>query len=119
MPARRARLADAGADEESGAARLEAVGIAERGELPPGSDERFLDGVLRQVGVSQDQPGGRIEPVDRGGRERGEGVMIAPSRPFHELPLHLDPRQPARTVWPRSEVQYGEASRRFVPSGRT
>src|SRR5262245_13690931 len=83
-----APLGEAGTDQGPAQPRLEAVGVAERRELPPGSEERLLDGVLREVGVSQDQAGGRIEPVDRGGREHGEGIVIASTRPFHELPFH-------------------------------
>ena len=44
-----ARLIDAGADEQAVEPGVEAVGVAQRGQITPGSDERVLDGVLGLV----------------------------------------------------------------------
>ena len=86
------RLIDAGTNEQPAKPGLEAIGVPERGQVTPGADERVLHGVLGLFGVPQDQPGGRVQTRDRGGCQRGEGVMIALPRPRHELSLHLDPQ---------------------------
>ena len=88
-----ARLIDAGAVQQAVEPGVEAVGTAQRGQVTPGPDERLLDGVLGLVGVAQDEPGGGIQPEDRGACQRGEGVMIAPSRSLHEFLLHHAPRR--------------------------
>ena len=88
-----ARLIDAGAVQQPVEPGVEAVGAAQRGQVTPGSDERLLDGVLGLVGVAQDEPGGGVQPEDRGACQRGEGVMIAPSRSLHEFLLHHAPRR--------------------------
>src|SRR3954449_9616712 len=88
-----ARLIDTGAVQQPVKPGVEAVGAAQRGQVTPGSDERLLDGVLGLIGVAQDEPGGGIEPEERGVRERGEGVVIASARSLHEFLLHLAPWQ--------------------------
>ena len=72
---------------------VETFGTAQRGQVTPGSDERLLDGILGLVGIAQDEPGGGVQPEDRGACQRGEGVMIAPSRSLHEFLLHHAPRR--------------------------
>ena len=84
-----ARLIDAGADEQPMEPGVEAVGIAERGQITPGADERVLDGVLGLVGIPEDEPGGAIQSGDRGACQLGEGVMIALPRSLHEVSLHV------------------------------
>ena len=93
MPPEPARLIDAGADEQPVEPGVEAIGAAQCGQVTPGSDERLLDGVLGLVGIAQDEPGGSVQPEDRGACQRGEGVMIAPSRSLHEFLLHHAPRR--------------------------
>ena len=88
-----ARLIDAGAIQQAVEPGVEAVGAAQCGQVTPGSDERLLDGVLGLVGIAQDEPGGGIQPEERGACQRGEGVMIAPSRSLHEFLLHHAPRR--------------------------
>jgi succinyl-CoA synthetase beta subunit len=108
MSPQAAHLVDAGSIEQAGQPGVEAPDIAKRRKIPPRTDERLLDGVLGLVGVTEDEPGGGVEPEDRGSCKRGEGVMIAPSRSFHEFPLHVAPRR-----WPdRMAVltEYGEAT---------
>jgi hypothetical protein len=63
--------------------------VSQRGQVAPRANERLLHCVLGEVRVVENQSCGRIHAVDRGGRKRGEGVMIALSRPFHELSLHV------------------------------
>ena len=88
-----ARLIDAGAIQQAVEPGVEAVGAAQCGQVTPGPDERLLDGVLGLVGIAQDEPGGGIQPEDRGACQHGEGVMIAPSRSLHEFLLHHAPRR--------------------------
>jgi hypothetical protein len=83
---------------------VEAVGIAQAGQVPPGPDEGVLDGVLRPVGISKDETCGRVQSIDRGACERGESVMIAPLCSFHEVSLH-DATGSGATG--RSRYQYG------------
>ena len=72
-----ARLIDAGTDEQPVEPGVEAIGVAQRGQITPGPDERVLDGVLGLFRVPEDEPGGGIQPGDRGACQLGEGVMIA------------------------------------------
>ena len=101
-----ARLIDAGADEQSVEPGVEAIRIAQRREVTPGAHERFLDGVLGLIRIAEDESSGRIQPEHRGAGKRGEGVMIASSRPLHEFSLHHAPRR-----WPGRRgglAEYGE-----------
>ena len=84
-------LVPTGVQEEAVEPGLEALEVAQRGQVPPAPDERLLDGVLRLVGVTEDEACGGIQSTDRGACQHGEGVMIAPLRPHHEIPLHAHP----------------------------
>ena len=119
-----ARLIDAGAVQQAVEPGVEAIGTAQCGQVTPGSDERLLDGVLGLVGIAQDEPGGGVQPEDRGACQRGEGVMIAPSRSLHEFLLHHAPRRRrgrrgrAHRVWrgepPRSfRIRPGDGATRY------
>src|SRR3954468_15393568 len=103
-----ARLIDAGAVEQAVEPGVEAIGIAQGRQPTPGPDEGLLDGVLRSVRVAQDEPGGGIEPEERGVRKRSEGVMIAPSRSLHEFLLHLTLGGGTTDV--AALTEYGEAT---------
>ena len=85
-----ARLIDTGADEQPMEPGVETIGAAQCGQVTPSSDERLLDGVLGLVGIAQDEPGGSVQPEERGACQRGEGVMIAPLCPFDEVSLVHD-----------------------------
>ena len=93
VPPEPARLIDTGTDEQPVEPGVETIGAAQCGQVTPGADERLLDGVLCLVGIAQDEPGGSVQPEDRGACQRGEGVMIAPSRSLHEFLLHHAPRR--------------------------
>ena len=82
------QLVDAGADEQAAKPGVEAIGVAERGQVAPGARERLLDGVLRPLWVAGDHAGDGIEARDRGGRQAREGVAIASPCPDHEIPIH-------------------------------
>ena len=81
---------DAGADEKSVDPSVEPVGVAQPRQVPPGSEQGFLDRVPRELAIPEDEPGSRVQPRDsRAGKHR-EGVMIAPLRLLDETSLvHL------------------------------
>ena len=81
---------------------FEAIGVAQRSELPPGEDERGLDRVLGQVGVAQDPERDRHAVVaDRAG-EGVEGLSVAPLSPG---PRALGaPDSPSYTVHPEGRI---------------
>jgi hypothetical protein len=112
----RPELIAAGVEEESVEPRVEAIGVAKARQVPPASDERLLDGVLRAVLVLQDESSRGVQPADRGTCQHGEGVMIASPSPLHEVSLHVALGF-ARPVWSRLESIGGQA-RRIVPYSR-
>ena len=67
---------------------VEPVRIAQRGQLPPCADERFLDRVLRQIGVPKDQASDRVEAITGGGREDFKSLVIAASGRLDEIAPH-------------------------------
>ena len=93
VPACPSRLIDAGMDEQPMHPGIELVGIAQRGQITPGPDERVLDGVLGLFDIPEHEPGGAIQAGDRGACQLGEGVMIALPRSLHEVSLHHAPRR--------------------------
>ena len=66
---------------------VEPVRIAKSGQIPPGSDERLLDRVARELRVAEDQAGSRVQPREADIDERGEGVMLASPRSLDEVSL--------------------------------
>ena len=88
-----ARLIDTGVDEQPMQPGIEPLRIAQRGQITPGPDERVLHGVLGLFDVPEHEPGGAIQPGDRGACQLGEGVMIALPRSLHEVSLHHAPRR--------------------------
>ena len=93
---------------------VEAIGAAQCGQVTPGPDERLLDGVLGLVGIAQDEPGGSVQPEERGACQRGEGVMIAPSALAPRVPAASRPSAAAAPTWPRS-MSMARRPPRFVP----
>ena len=81
-------LVDAGVHEQSTQPGVEAIRVAQRGQITPGTDEGVLDRVRRPIRIPDHEPGGRVEPGDRGACQLGEGVMIALPRSLHEVSLH-------------------------------
>ena len=108
-------MQDAG--DEAAEPGLEAIRIAKRRQVPPGPDESLLDRVSRELGVPEDQAGGRVQPRDERAGEHGEGVMIASLRSLDELSLvHGSPFVPARCSYALTMVVV--VRRRKVPSDR-
>ena len=106
-------LIAAGVEEEPVEPGVEAIGVAQGGQVPPAPDERLLDGVLGAVRVLQDESSRGVQPADRGACQHGEGVMIALPRSLHEVSLHVA-LVSARPVWSRLEC-IGGMPRRIVP----
>jgi hypothetical protein len=82
-------------DEQAPDPRFEAFWIAQRGQIPPGADERVLNGVLSAIGVTRDQSGDNVQSWCHFGGQALEGVVIALLSPDHECSVHPVPR-PAR-----------------------
>ncbi len=66
---------------------VESVRVAQPGQIPPCSDEGVLDRVSRELAVPEDQSSGCVQPREGSAGDRGEGVMIAPSRSLDETTL--------------------------------
>jgi len=71
--------------------RVEPLGVAQRAQVAPGSDEGILDGVLRGIPVAQDPPRDRVQAVVCGGREGIECLVIAPLCALDEVGRHRCP----------------------------
>ena len=87
-PAGPPQLVVTGMDEQAVEPGIEPFGVTQAGEIPPGTDQGFLDGVLGPLGITEDEPSRCVETLDRGACERFEGVMIASLRSDHEFTLH-------------------------------
>jgi succinyl-CoA synthetase beta subunit len=107
VPAKASRLVDAGSHEETVQPGVEAIRVAERGQVAPSPDERVLHRVPGLFPIPENEASGGIQAVDRGACQRGKGVMIAPLRPLHDVPLHIAPRGGAAGLAVLAE--YGEA----------
>jgi hypothetical protein len=78
---------DTGARDEAAEPGFEAIRIAERRKVSPGSKESILDRVSRELVVPKDQAGRCVQPRDEHAGKHGEGVMIASLRSLDELSL--------------------------------
>lgn len=68
---------------------VETIRIAQPRQIPPSANESLLDGILCTLRIAQDESGRGVHAIDRGACEHGEGVVIAPLRPFHHVSLHV------------------------------
>ena len=81
-------------DDETAEPGLEAIRIAERRQVPPGSEEALLDRVSRELVVPEDQSGRRVQPRDEQAGKHGEGIAIASLCSLDELSLvHVHPQR--------------------------
>jgi hypothetical protein len=85
-PAAPARLVEGRMDEQSVEPGIEPVRITKSGQIPPGSQERGLDRVARELRVPEDEARGSVEPSGRARGERGKGVVIASPCPLDQRP---------------------------------
>jgi hypothetical protein len=74
---------------------VEPVRVPQATQVEPRPEERVLDGIGGLLVVAEDQSGGREEAISPAGRERGEGIDIAFSRPNHQVSLHRSAHVPA------------------------
>lgn len=81
------RDVEAGMNGQSVEPGIESVEVAQPRQVPPGSNQRLLDRVSRKLTVPEDEAGGSVQSRKGRAGDRGEGVMIAPSRSFDETPL--------------------------------
>lgn len=87
-----AQLGIAGMHEDPVQPSGESIGIAERGQVLPGSDDGLLDSVLGSVDVAKDPERDRHEPITSHARQAGECFLIAVLCELYECPLHpIDP----------------------------
>ena len=84
VPPEPPRLIDAGTDEQPVEPGVEAIGVAERGQITPGPDERVLHGVLGLFRFPEDEPGGR--------RPDGRSRRLPARRRRHDRPSAPAPR---------------------------
>ena len=78
---------EAGVDGQAMQPGFETVRVSQPGQVAPGSDEGILDRVARELAVSEDQSSSCVQPREGSASDRGEGVMIAPSRSLDETTL--------------------------------
>lgn len=78
----------AGVDEQPVEPGVEPLRVAQRGQIAPGSDQRFLGGILRELGVAQDVASGRVQPIDGTAGKHAEGLAVSALCPVDELRLH-------------------------------
>jgi len=93
---------------------VEPVRIAQPGQVPPGSDERILDRVSRELAVPEDETSCRVQPREGSAGDRGEGVMIALPRSLDETTL-VHGRLSFRRGTAAVLGCYGDGNRRIVP----
>ena len=104
---------EAGIDGQAMDPGVEAVGIAQAGQIAPRPDAGVLDRILREFLVPEDEASDRFEMGDGRADDQGEGIMIASACSFDEIPLvHGHPR--ARPNRPRFKGT-GVAQCRIIP----
>lgn len=82
-----ARLVQARIDGQAMEPGIEPLGVTQRRQVAPGSDQGILDRVSSELMVPEDEAGRLVQPRDGGAGKFGEGVMIAPLRSFHDTAL--------------------------------
>ena len=102
------RLGEARADDEAVEPGVEAVRIAEPGQVTPGDDQRFLQGILGPIDVAEDPLGERVEAVAPHPDQVGIRLPVTVPCRLDEFAIHracfsLAPRGGAvRTLWGRN-----------------
>lgn len=91
-----AGLVERAVDQQAEEPGIEPVRVTKPGQVSPGTDERVLDRVARELRVPEDEARGSIEAGGRRRGEQGEGVVIAPRCPLDERPSVHCPSPSAR-----------------------
>ena len=68
---------------------IEPLDVAQRRQVPPGSNQRVLGGILREFGVAQDEASDPVQPIDGATGQDAEGLVVSASRPVDECRLHV------------------------------
>ena len=68
---------------------IEPLDVAQRRQIPPGSNQRVLGCILREFGVAQDEASDPVQPIDGATGQDAEGLMVSASRPVDEFRLHV------------------------------
>ena len=89
------RLGDAGSDEDAVEPGVEAVRIAEPGQVAPGDHQRLLHGILGPIDVAEDALRDREEAVATGADQVGVRLPVPASCGLHEIAIH--PRRSSST----------------------
>ena len=86
-PDRRSGCAALGIDGQAMESGIESVRVTQARKVVPGSDERLLDRVARELRVPENQASCRVQPREMHIDEAREGVMIALPRSLDESSL--------------------------------
>ena len=89
--------------------RLEAIGVAQRGKLPPHLDDGHLDRVLCEVGVAQDPMRDEDAAVSNHTNEGTEGLLVALFRLVHDRSQHPLPPGCRRRTAPSTSMRLAVA----------
>ena len=76
------------ADQDPVQPGFEPIRVAQRAQVSPGDDERFLDRVLSEIPVREHELGEVVEPRHRGVGDDAERLAIATLCAFNQVPLH-------------------------------
>ena len=115
----------AGVDQDAVEPRVEPIKVAQRGQLAPHLDERYLDRVLGEVGVAKDPMRDEDAAVADLTNQRAEGLFVALSRLVHDRSQHSRPPGLRRRRAPSTSMSVGFAAivryidaPRALPNGR-
>ncbi len=67
---------------------VESLDVAQAWQAAPGVDQGILGRILRKVGVTKDESGDGVQPIDGACGQDAEGLAVSVSCPVHELRLH-------------------------------
>ena len=77
-----------GAHQEAAQPGVEAVDLAQRGQVAPAAHQRLLGRILGAIRVAQDEPRHAVAVIDDACRQDLEGIVIAAARPLDQLAVH-------------------------------
>jgi hypothetical protein len=93
------RQIDAGMGDEAVQPVVERRWVAQPRQAAPRPDQRLLDGVLRQIRVTEDEASRGVQSRAGQADELGEGMPVAFSSPFHESGLVHDRLSAFGATW--------------------
>ena len=82
------RLGEAGSHHQAVEPGVEAVRVAEAGQVTPGDHQRVLHGILGPVDVAEDPLRDRVEPVATRADQVGVCLPVPASCGLHEITIH-------------------------------